>query len=112
VWTDSSDRNAKQDFAPVNSQEILTRVASLPLNEWSYRAETNAVRHIGPTAQDFHAAFGLGADDKHIAALDSSGVALAAVQGLQMELQAKQAQIDRLNQRLEELEKRLGGSNR
>jgi hypothetical protein len=39
-------------------------------------------------AQDFHAAFGLGADDKRIATLDSSGVALAAIQGLNQKLEA------------------------
>jgi len=35
------------------------------------------VLHLGPVAQDFHAAFGLGADDKHIATVDADGVALA-----------------------------------
>jgi len=82
-------------------------VAALPLHSWSYRSESNSVRHLGPVAQDFHSAFGLGADDKHIAALDSSGVALAAIQGLQRELRAKQAEIDRLNQRLAAIERRV-----
>ena len=35
---------------------------------------------MGPTAQDFHAAFG-GAGDKAISLTDASGVALAAIQG-------------------------------
>ncbi|HXJ57282.1 MAG TPA: tail fiber domain-containing protein [Verrucomicrobiae bacterium] len=107
AWTDSSDRNAKENFEPVNPAEILERVAALPLHSWSYRSESNSVRHLGPVAQDFHSAFGLGADDKHIAALDSSGVALAAIQGLQRELRAKQAEIDRLNQRLAAIERRV-----
>ncbi len=39
-------------------------------------------RHVGPMAQDFYAAFGLGLDDKHITTIDEGGVALAAIQGL------------------------------
>jgi len=112
AWTDTSDRNAKENFEPVDSKEILERVTKLPLASWSYRSESNSVRHLGPVAQDFHAAFGLGADDKHIAGLDSSGVALAAIQGLSQELKAKQTEIDQLKQRLEALERRLDGSLR
>jgi hypothetical protein len=109
AWTDTSDRNAKEKFEPVDSKEILERVTNLPLTSWSYRSESNSVRHLGPVAQDFHEAFGLGADDKHIAGLDSSGVALAAIQGLSQELKAKQTEIDQLKQRLEALERRLDG---
>jgi hypothetical protein len=112
AWTDTSDRNAKQDFEPVDPKEILERVTKLPLTSWSYCSESNSVRHLGPVAQDFHEAFGLGADDKHIAGLDSSGVALAAIQGLSQELKAKQTEIDQLKQRLEALERRLDGSPR
>ncbi len=37
---------------------------------------------MGPMAQDFHAAFKIGEDDKHITTIDSEGVAVAAIQGL------------------------------
>jgi hypothetical protein len=87
-------------------------VTKLPLSSWSYCSESNSVRHLGPVAQDFHEAFGLGADDKHIAGLDSSGVALAAIQGLSQELKTKQAEIDQLKQRLVALERRLDGLSR
>ena len=58
---------------------------------WSYRASPE-VRHVGPTAQDFRAAFGLGNDDKSIATVDADGVALAAIQGLNAKLEAKIAE--------------------
>ena len=51
----------------------------------SFRSDPD-IRHIGPVAQDFHAAFGVGADDKHIAAIDRDGVALAAIQALNTEV--------------------------
>jgi len=43
---------------------VLDKIASLPINRWSYITE-RAWRHVGPMAQDFYAAFGVAADDKH-----------------------------------------------
>ena len=51
------------------------------------------IRLLGPTAQDFHAAFGLGNDDKTIVGTNLHGVALAAVQGLHEIVQANEAQM-------------------
>jgi hypothetical protein len=51
------------------------------------------VRHIGPTAQDFYAAFGVGEDNTHISTVDADGVALAAIQGLYRIVQEKDAEI-------------------
>jgi len=90
----TSDRNAKENFAPVDNQAVLARVAALPLTQWNYKTDPKNVRHLGPMAQDFQAAFGLdGADDKHISVVDEGGVALAAIQGLNQEVQAKAATI-------------------
>ncbi|MCG8470070.1 MAG: hypothetical protein MJB57_17990 [Gemmatimonadetes bacterium] len=51
------------------------------ISEWTYTSEPG-VRHVGPVAEDFHAALGLGGSDRHIASLDVGGVALAAIQAL------------------------------
>ena len=93
VWTDSSDRNAKENFQAVDGQEILSKLAQLPITQWNYKAENATVQHLGPVAQDFHALFGLGQDDRHIAALDGNGVALAAIQGLHQMLVEKVTEI-------------------
>ena len=62
---------------------MLEKVSALPITEWKYKVEADGSKHIGPMAQDFHAAFGLnGAVDKHISTVDEGGVALAAIQGL------------------------------
>ncbi len=122
VWTNASDRNAKGDFQPVDPQAVLEKVAQLPITTWSYKAEGSAVRHMGPTAQDFYAAFGLGNSDTSITTVDADGVALAAIQGLyrQNQEQAKriaeleaqnrrqQAQIAALEARLDALERGRG----
>ncbi|MCG8407744.1 MAG: hypothetical protein MI923_21300 [Phycisphaerales bacterium] len=91
-WLTFSDRNAKRAFEFVDPQNILERVCELPLSEWTYKSQ-GTVRHIGPMAQDFHEAFGLGVDDRHIATVDADGVALAAIQGLNQRLEAQNAEI-------------------
>lgn len=100
TFNNSSDRNAKQDFTPVNPLQILDKVVQLPLSEWSYK-EDPGTRHIGPVAQDFHAAFNVGTDDKHIAPLDEGGVALAAIQGLNNKLESSDRQLESRIQTLE-----------
>lgn len=101
VWTDNSDRNAKENFTPVNPRDILERVAALPVEQWNYKTEGPDVRHIGPVAQDFYAAFGTGQDDKHLAALDSAGVALAAIQGLNEKVEVRSAKSEARLRQLE-----------
>jgi hypothetical protein len=83
TWTNSSDASLKHDFRPVDGDAVLDRLARLPIRSWSYRSEADSVRHIGPTAQDFRAAFGLGDSDRAIATVDADGVALAAVKALE-----------------------------
>jgi hypothetical protein len=62
--------------------------------------------HIGPTAQDFYAAFKLGDSNKTINTADAQGVALAAIQGLYEENQELKQQLGILAARLHALEKR------
>jgi hypothetical protein len=103
----TSDRNQKQDFSSVDVRSILDRLISLPIQTWAYTNDAK-VRHIGPTAQDFHAAFpDLGSDDKHIAAGDLASVALAAVQALHEELQEIKARLEAKDARIATLEHKL-----
>ncbi len=87
AWSSLSDRNMKTEIAPLDGAAVLEKVAALPLSVWSYRTEPG-VRHVGPMAQDFYAAFGVGEDDRHIASIDEDGVALAAIKALHAENRA------------------------
>ena len=115
----TSDRNAKENFTPLDPQTVLAKVAALPLMEWNYKADPATRKHVGPMAQDFQAAFGLnGSDDKHISVVDEGGVALAAIQGLNEVVKAKDRQIQtqaaelaELKSRLEKIEQCLSHSN-
>jgi hypothetical protein len=98
----TSDRAAKENFTTVSAQEILAKVAALPLSRWNYKADAKT-EHIGPMAQDFRAAFGTGTDDKHIATVDADGVALAAIQGLNQKLEEQKAENAELKAQLAEL---------
>jgi hypothetical protein len=116
-FSQSSDRNLKEKFVPVNPVEVLAKVAALPVSRWSFKTDSS-VQHVGPMAQDFHAAFGVGTDDKHIATVDADGVALAAIQGLNQKLDDTRAELKRrdlenaeLIARLEKLERLVNHQN-
>ena len=97
-WSSLSDRKAKENFAPVKPREVLDRLNQMPIQTWNYKSQDAAVRHLGPMAQDFYAAFGLGDDAEHINTVDAQGVALAAVQGLHQLVAEKDAQVAALAQ--------------
>jgi hypothetical protein len=99
TWASLSDRNAKSHVLPVSDDVILSKIAAMPISEWSYTTEGH-VRHVGPMAQDFYAAFSLGADDRHITSIDEDGVALAAIKALDAKLAQKDAAIADLRRQL------------
>jgi hypothetical protein len=90
--TQNSDVNAKRDIVEIRQQDVLARVMRLPISEWSYKDDPD-VRHIGPMAQDFYRLFELGETDSGISSIDTGGVALAAIQGLQAQLEDKADQL-------------------
>lgn len=101
TWLSTSDRAAKENFEPVDSRDVLARIAAMPIAKWNYIAEGRQVRHLGPTSQDFRAAFGLGPNDKTIATVDADGVALAAIQGLHQLIEEKDRKVERLTAEIE-----------
>ena len=104
-----SSRTAKDNFTPVDDRDVLTRVAALKIGTWNYKTDPASDRHMGPVAEDFHQQFQLGGqDNKHIAVTDMGGVALAAVQALQKELQSRDKLIKALEQRVSQLEAMQG----
>ena len=103
TWTCTSDRATKTDIVDVSVNDVLQRLVSIPISSWRFRGEPVEVRHVGPMAQDFRAAFGLGHDDKSIGTVDAQGVALAAIQGLYRMLEARDETIRALQREVAEL---------
>jgi trimeric autotransporter adhesin len=104
AWTNSSDRNLKANFTAVKDNDILSAIAALPISTWNYKVQDASIRHIGPMAQDFYAAFHVGEDDTHIATVDADGVALAGIQALILQNQQQAAEIQSLQARLSQLD--------
>ncbi len=102
-----SDRARKENFDGVDERAILEKIAHMPVTYWNYRdGETS--RHIGPMAQDFHAAFAVGDSDRHIRAVDANGVNMASIKALYRMLEEKDARIADLEAQVRQINQRLG----
>jgi len=107
VWTNTSDVNRKHLFERVDGEDVLTRLRSMPVSSWSYRTDDSGIRHLGPTAQDFRKAFGLGNDDVTIGTVDADGVALAGVKALDARSREQAQRIEALERENAALRARL-----
>lgn len=105
AWVCTSSRLAKEGFTSVDGETLLARLAGIEIQQWRYRGSD--ILHLGPTAEDFNSAFGLGGEPTGIATVDADGVALLAVQALERRTAALQQENGELRRRLERLEARL-----
>lgn len=97
-----SDRELKKSFETTDPFEILELLAEIPIQRWTYKWDDSNVKHIGPMAQDFAAAFNVGDDNRHIHPVDAQGVAFAAVQALYQLLKEKNKTTQNLEKQLRE----------
>ena len=79
----------KENIRHVDAKEVLQKVVQMPMTTWNMKTQDSSIRHLGPMAQDFYAAFGLGESERYITSSDADGVALAAIQGLNDKLEEK-----------------------
>lgn len=130
-WLSYSDRNKMMSISEVDPGKVLESLMQMPISEYSYKSQDESIRHMGPMAEDLHPLFGLGEDERMISAMNLSGIALAAIQGLNGEfdsaanrlsvleigknelaervaaLEAENAELRQMVQRNSELEARL-----
>ncbi|MCA1616061.1 MAG: hypothetical protein LC800_18560 [Acidobacteria bacterium] len=110
VFNCTSSRATKENFAGVSGEDVLTKLRKVPVSTWNYISEGRQVRHLGPMAEDFYSAFGLGTGNASIGVQDLASVSIAAVKALDertTELQKKTAEVEQLRTRLNALEQRL-----
>jgi hypothetical protein len=100
-WACTSDRNAKENFRPVDRLALLQRLRSIPIPQWHGKGEPLEIKHMGPMAQDFYAAFGLGRDNTTIGTTDAQGIAFAAIQGLYDLVEENETKLSGLRSTLE-----------
>jgi hypothetical protein len=82
AWATLSDRRMKENLKEVDGNEILKKLDNIDVTTWNYKSQSEKIRHAGPMAQDFFAAFGLGESDTTITTVDIDGVNMAAIKAL------------------------------
>jgi hypothetical protein len=97
----ASSRALKTTDGSIDTAALLAAVSTLPVETWRYKAETGLETrpHIGPYAEDFQAAFGVG-DGVTISPIDAVGVCLAAIQALTQKVEALEAELKATRERL------------
>lgn len=97
-WVNGSSVEFKTGFREIDKEDLLERLAKLSVTQWHYKGHEH-VNHIGATAEEFRATFGLGHDPRFISTVDADGVALAAIQALYERVVALEAELEALRKR-------------
>ncbi|MCL6465253.1 MAG: tail fiber domain-containing protein [candidate division WOR-3 bacterium] len=106
-WASACDSANKTDFQPVDHKALLKKLATVPVRYYRMKDQNDGTKHIGPVAQEFYAAFGVGENDKSINMADADGVLFAAIQALYQELEAERQENQQLLHRVKVLEAQL-----
>ena len=93
-WTCASSRLVKENFRTVDGEDVLLRVRATPVTTWNMIGADPRVRHMGPFAEDFAQAFGLGEGNTSITLGDIDGVNFAGVKALEARTASLQHQLD------------------
>lgn len=108
VFSCASSRDFKENFKNVNEDEVLDKLAALPLTTWNYKDDPKKTAHLGPMAQDFYSSYRLGENDTSIGVQDLAGVALAATKALNRrteEVKALREEVAEMKKELERLKR-------
>jgi trimeric autotransporter adhesin len=112
AFTAVSDKTKKENFQPVDGEEVLGKIRGFELSSWNFIGhDPKQFRHYGPMAQDFFAAFGHDAvgqigSETTINSGDLAGILMIAVQALEKrtaELKQKEAQMAGLQSEVKDL---------
>ncbi len=108
-WNSVSNRDAKENFTHLDSQQLLENLAKVPITTWNFKEQDPSIVHVGLMADEFNNLItGLGGEGKdYINSMDAVGVSLAAIQGLYVENLDLKAQLDNQQSQINSLETRL-----
>jgi hypothetical protein len=93
-WSTLSDSTRKERVVLADGNRFLDRIGRMRLGSWNYKGQrADSMRHYGPMAQDFYAAFGHDGvgrvgEATTINQADFDGVNLIAIQALYRRVQA------------------------
>lgn len=113
-WSMVSDRNKKRNINLLSPTAFHAAYDSLTVSSWNYIG--NSTLHIGPMAQDFYSAFGVGEKPYYINMIDSDGATFLGIKMLHEELKDTPSaeevekienEIDKEKKELEKIEERI-----
>jgi hypothetical protein len=106
-WTCASSRTLKENYLSVDGEYVLSRLRDMPITTWSMIGADASVRHLGPVAEDFHRAFGLGIGETTIGMGDIDGVNIAAAKALEVRTRDLQDQLNERTRQVQTLQAQL-----
>ena len=98
--TNPSSRTLKNQFISLDASTILAKLVALDIQQWTYKTRPD-VKHVGPVAEEFYEAFGLGQGDQNISTIDADGIMMLAIQALHKENVELKKRLDKLENEVE-----------
>jgi len=78
----------------------------MPITTWNMTSDPSKTKHLGPVAEEFYKAFGLGIGATTIGGSDIDGVNIAAAKALEARTSSLQSQLERKNEEIAALKKK------
>lgn len=116
-WAVVSDSNRKARFVVADGEGMLKKLRTMRLGSWNYKDQPEAgMRHYGPMAQDFYAAYGKDmygtiGNDTTIAQADMEGVMMIMIKALEARTATQANEIEELKNQNARLTNRLAEAN-
>ncbi len=118
-WNIISDSTKKERFLSADGETMLQKIRGMRLGSWNYKSQHDkaGLRHYGPMAQEFYAAFGKDAYgtigcDTTINQANMEGVLMIMVKALENRTAVQAAEIDALKAKNEMLSAQLTEANK
>ncbi|MBA2249133.1 MAG: tail fiber domain-containing protein [Chitinophagaceae bacterium] len=113
AWVAICDKNRKENFEPLNGDDVLQKIARINFTSWNYKMQdAKKYRHYGIMAQDFYNAFGhdkygtIG-NDTTVNPIDMIGIDMTAIQALEKRTSTLDSENKDLRNEIAELKTRL-----
>jgi hypothetical protein len=102
-WNTISDKNKKENYTKLNSEDIYNKLLQLPVERWNYKSQSPDIMHIGTYSQDFYRLFQVGESELTITWMDPVGVNTIAIQHQAKLIEQQQEEIKALKKQIEEI---------
>ena len=113
AWVSISDVNRKENFEPLDGEEVLQKFSKINFTSWNYKQQDPKIyRHYGIMAQDFYKAFGHDqfgtvGNDTTVNPIDMIGIDMTAIQALEKRTVDLKNENERLKTSVAELQRKF-----